>query len=202
MLLQMAGASLHPRFSSPRGECRRNFGGSRAAALEQSKGTGSVSYPRLASLTYVVFLAVAAAMFPPTAALVHGAETASSESQIHVRLQSALNEAIRSVGFQKKAEVGMDDAALATFDELMARGARRLVTDGAGEQEIHAAQRTLKKLLEAAARNGVSTGDESLDGLPQPQRWDRTRPVSERTLSIQGSSVRMALSRCPIYPFC
>lgn len=140
-------------------------------------------------------------MFPLTAAIVHGAETAS-ESQIHVRLQSALNEAVRSVGFQKKAEVTMDDAALAAFDELMARGARRLVTDGAGEQEIRAGQRTLKKLLEAAARNGVSTGDESLDGFPQPRQWDRTRPVSDRTLTIQGSSVRMALSRCPLYPFC
>jgi hypothetical protein len=165
-----------------------------------------VSHPRLASLTHVVLVALAAAMFPLTAAMVHGAETAS-ESHIQVRLQSALNEAVRSVGFQRKVQVSMDDAAFAAFDELMARGARRLVADSAGEQEIRAAELTLKKILEAAARNGVSIGNRSLDGLPQPGlpqpgRWDRARPVSERTLSIEGSSVRKALSRCPLYPFC
>jgi hypothetical protein len=155
-----------------------------------------VSYSRLAALTVAVLLATA------PVALVHAAETTTSESQIQVRLQQTLNEAVRSLGFQKKAEIAMDDAAFAAFDELMTRGAQRLVTDGASEEAIRKAQGNLKKIFEAAARNGMSSGDESLDGLPQPGRWDRTRPVSARTLTIQGSSVRRALSRCPIYPFC
>jgi hypothetical protein len=161
----------------------------------ESGGTDIVSYARLVSLAVVALLAVA------PVALVHTAETAS-ESQIQVRLQQTLNEAARSLGFQKKAEITMDDAALAAFDELMIRGAQRLVTDGASEDAIRKAQGNLKKIFAAAARNGVSAGDESLDGLPQPGRWDRSRPVSARTLFIHGSSVRMALSRCPIYPFC
>jgi hypothetical protein len=160
----------------------------------ESGGTDIVSYSRLAALTVVALLAV-------TPALVHTAETAS-ESQIQVRLQQTLNEAVRSLGFQKKAEIAMDDGAFAAFDELMTRGAQRLVTDGASEEAIRKAQGNLKKIFDAAARNGMSSGDESLDGLPQPGRWDRTRPVSARTLTIQGSSVRRALSRCPIYPFC
>lgn len=159
-----------------------------------------MSNPRLASLTYVVLLAVAAAMFPPTAALVHGAEKTSSESQIHARLQRALNEGVRSIGFQRNAEVRMEDSALAAFDALISLGARRLVTDGPSEQAIRAAEATLKRILEAAARNA-----ESPIGLPQPPRLEHTRPMSahtEHTISIQGSSVRLALSRCPLYPFC